>query len=755
MSIFSFLAPYLAQSYCGARAWLILLAVSLILANPVSAQSISSEKPSDIRIIVDISGSMKKNDPKNLRLPAVEMLSKLLPDGSKAGVWTFGEFVNMLVRHREVDTDWKLEASAKSPRISSVGQYTNIGGALENAAYDRNYSTTNKYQTHVILMTDGMVDIDRDPSVNEGERKRIINEILPSYQKAGFVIHTISLSDKADKKLMNKLALATGGQSAVAETADELMDVFLQIFNRAIPQEELPLEGNSFLTDSSIEEFTALIFREPNSQETTLLAPDKSAYTKDTVDDDISWYRTDKYDLITFKEPLEGEWQVLADLEPQSRITVVSDLRLSVKSIASNLMINNEVDFSLAFREDDKIVDRTEFLELLDINLTINTLDAAPGAAATWSVKLSDGLVPSNGVYKTSIKRFDKIGEYEVIVDVDGKTFQRRSVQRVKVLTPFKVETQTITEGDKTLFNIDVIPQSQNIDFVGVEVEAKIQLPTGDTQIKPFELTDNQVWTLSIQPEAEGTYEATIRITSKNSDGVSSDTILDTLTFVFPVQDNLFAEQSSVAQPIVTKTEPAVVDLQPATEPLADLSLDPVVAEKPTDSVLAQWMLYGVIGLINLIVIGVIFVLYRKFIKPKKELAIVDVNTAEKEQVIAPVMDKMTVDESDNNIDLAARDSIELDSSTSDTFDDMTPEALDEDLSDSLDDDTGLFEDIESELDELDLDPQLSAEAKSRLAEDMTDDDASGEFKTQLADKNADSSSDDYAPDQLDKDDAK
>jgi hypothetical protein len=224
---------------------------------------------------------------------------------------------------------------------------------------------------------------------------------------------------------------------------------------------------------------------------------------------------------------------------------------------------------------------------------------------------------------------------------------------------------------------------------------------------------------------------------------------------MFPVQDNLFTEQSSVTQPIVTKTEPAVVDLQPATEPLADLSLDPVVVEKPTDSVLAQWMLYGVIGLINLIVIGVIFVLYRKFIKPKKELAIVDVNTAEKEQVIAPVMDKMTVDESDNNIDLAARDSIELDSSTSDTFDDMTPEALDEDLSDSLDDDTGLFEDIESELDELDLDPQLSAEAKSRLAEDMTDDDASGEFKTQLADKNADSSSDDYAPDQLDKDDAK
>ena len=36
-----------------------------------------------MRILVDISGSMKQSDPQNLRIPAVNLLLELLPNGSK------------------------------------------------------------------------------------------------------------------------------------------------------------------------------------------------------------------------------------------------------------------------------------------------------------------------------------------------------------------------------------------------------------------------------------------------------------------------------------------------------------------------------------------------------------------------------------------------------------------------------------------------------------------------------------------------
>ncbi|MBV1888984.1 MAG: VWA domain-containing protein, partial [Proteobacteria bacterium] len=90
----------------------------------------------DVRIVVDISGSMKKNDPNNLRIPAVNMLLGLLPDNATAGVWTFGRYVNMLVPHKPVNDAWRAEARKKIPKINSVAQYTNIELALKKAGYD-------------------------------------------------------------------------------------------------------------------------------------------------------------------------------------------------------------------------------------------------------------------------------------------------------------------------------------------------------------------------------------------------------------------------------------------------------------------------------------------------------------------------------------------------------------------------------------------------------------------------------------------
>ena len=47
--------------------------------------------------MIDISGSMKQTDPQNLRKPAMDLIVRLLPDKSRAGVWTFGNTVNMLM----------------------------------------------------------------------------------------------------------------------------------------------------------------------------------------------------------------------------------------------------------------------------------------------------------------------------------------------------------------------------------------------------------------------------------------------------------------------------------------------------------------------------------------------------------------------------------------------------------------------------------------------------------------------------------
>jgi hypothetical protein len=52
-----------------------LLAGCLLLSAVCGANDISVPKPADVRVIIDISGSMKKTDPTNLRKPAVDLWS--------------------------------------------------------------------------------------------------------------------------------------------------------------------------------------------------------------------------------------------------------------------------------------------------------------------------------------------------------------------------------------------------------------------------------------------------------------------------------------------------------------------------------------------------------------------------------------------------------------------------------------------------------------------------------------------------------
>ena len=60
-----------------------LMAFLLALTGVVPTVMAEEQMP-DVRLLIDISGSMKQSDPENLRKPALEMMVELLPEGSRA-----------------------------------------------------------------------------------------------------------------------------------------------------------------------------------------------------------------------------------------------------------------------------------------------------------------------------------------------------------------------------------------------------------------------------------------------------------------------------------------------------------------------------------------------------------------------------------------------------------------------------------------------------------------------------------------------
>jgi len=567
--------------------------------------AVEKNKPADVRVLIDVSGSMKQNDPDNLRQPALELLVNLLPEGSKAGVWTFGRYINMLVPHRPVTGRWREEATSKAADVNSLGLFTNIGEALEKATYDLD-KPNDRYQTSLILLTDGMVDIDKAPEKNQREWRRIVDEVLPKLKQAGYTIHTIALSDNTDKVLLDKLALATDGMSEVAKNADELMKIFLRVFDQAVPAEQLPLTGNSFLVDSSIEEFTALIFRAQGSDPTVLVSPDETQYHFDKEQEDVSWYKTDVYDLITVKRPIEGEWQALADLDPDSRVTIVSNLKLLVKPLPTNMFLGETGELSMLLQDKGATVTSTDFLSLLDIDNQVT--HSASGEE--WQQNLSDDLAPLDGVYRSTLDMFNSEGRFELTLAVDGKTFQRQYRHQISVRKPFEANVEKLVLGGKEQYRITVKAHSQVVNMDDTQVVARVRDPKGRSSIKPLQITPNDSWELIIQPEHEGVHNVRLRISGTDSTGARFDIDPDPISFQYP--DNSPFEVSA-AEPVIEYSEP-VMEPEPVTPAVPEVEVEPELEaelEEVVEPEASRWPLYVGLGLGNVLIMGLAFFAYR------------------------------------------------------------------------------------------------------------------------------------------------
>jgi hypothetical protein len=137
----------------------------------------------DFRVVIDVSGSMKKTDPQNLRVPALKLINGLIPSGSRAGVWIFGKYVDMAVKWGEVNDSWRQRADLGADKIHSNALLTNIESALARARVGWDKPDPGRKRI-LLLLTDGKVDVSKDPAKNEKSRNQVLTASLQALKKA-------------------------------------------------------------------------------------------------------------------------------------------------------------------------------------------------------------------------------------------------------------------------------------------------------------------------------------------------------------------------------------------------------------------------------------------------------------------------------------------------------------------------------------------------------------------------------------------
>ncbi len=462
---------------------IVLFATGLWITVSVAADmgADQASQHSDVRVLIDISGSMKDNDPNNLRIPALRLITQLIPEGQEAGVWTFGQYVNMLVKHGEVDGAWKEQAYQAAGEINSKGLFTNIEAVLETSTWDWNKPDDSANRS-IIFLTDGVVDVSKAPGVNDEARDRILHQILPRVKAAGATIHTIALSDDADKAFLRQLSSTTAGWNEVAKDASQLERIFLKLFEKSVPVETLPLTDNRVLVDDSIRELTLLIFRKPGSQNAALQTPAGEKIDFRSEKENVRWRHEERYDLITIDAPMAGEWCVDAELDPDNRVMVVTDLKVRASRLPNVMMAEDVMSYYVELEEEGEVIRKPEFLDFVHISLA-----RSGGGEQQKRIPVKDDgedidRRARDGRFSAKVGGQLIPGDYEYELLVDGMTFKRSKRDTVKVVDkPVAVTVKEEQAGDPARYSLTLVPFAELIKPDSLLIDATVAKQGGAT----------------------------------------------------------------------------------------------------------------------------------------------------------------------------------------------------------------------------------------------------------------------------------
>lgn len=506
-----------------------------IMAICLLGTSLNIYASTQFRVIVDASGSMVISDPDRLTSESLRLIADLAPEEeSSLGVWLFGEEPRVLLPETPITEE--LKASLKN----------NLGGYItEDLQTDlesvlrlmldtpaANGVATDSEQ-HWILVTDGMVDISLDPSVNELSRQKILTPILDELIEKGIQLHTVSMTGYTDSELLKTLSVKTNASYTEVAVPEDLLSTFNRIFTSANKADELPFEGNTFFIDDSIEEFTLLVFHKLGKKPKVIAPKGDVLSLKD--DQKVTVANGLRYTLVTVEEPMLGTWQVEdVDLE-KSSIRIVTNLKVEASNIASVLFVNEPLFSSIGLYENGELIQDPILLEVLKAEQSL-----IRHRGEILEVLDNKELSQSSYQFKNKFESLILEGDYELRSFLDGQSFARKLSQYFTV-TP--AVSLSVKEEDYGLMSFSVKPSNLRLDLFRSQAFLEVDYIDATRVEEELPLIGAGFWQ-KLVPSKKVNFTAKVRLKGVTQTGVRFDYTTSPLKFNYnkPESSNLLTD---------------------------------------------------------------------------------------------------------------------------------------------------------------------------------------------------------------------
>ncbi|NOY63914.1 MAG: VWA domain-containing protein [Nitrospirae bacterium] len=415
--------------------------------------SVHSRAAPDTHIILlmDASGSMKKTDPRNLRLDAGELFVRLLDDSFALSILSFHSEVTMLA-HKKNPVKDRNRLIKKIRSIGSYGLHTDLYSALRSGIEE---ATEFNGKNIIILLSDGKMDTG-DTSRDAEKRRLIKEELLPLAKSRNIPVYTIAFSELSDKELLREIAIKTSAIPFMVKSASEIHRVFTRIFNEIKQPDSLPVRNREFLVDSSIKDINIVVTKQAPGREIVLEDPFGKRYTYLKHPAFMRWFSTTRFEMIGMEKPEPGRWKIHYSAREGNQVFILTDLKLKVNKIENIYYLGEQLYIETWLEEKGQRLDNIPILlRNIEFSAILNTDSRLKKEITLRDDGVAPDRIKEDGIY-TEVVKMDEEGDFLLRIVARGKTFERKIEKLFTVRKRQPPETGKDTRTGKTVSHKDI-----------------------------------------------------------------------------------------------------------------------------------------------------------------------------------------------------------------------------------------------------------------------------------------------------------
>jgi uncharacterized protein YegL len=458
--------------------------------------SVLAQENTEVVLLIDTSGSMKQNDPQNLRIPATNLLINLLKDRAKLTIFTFSTNATLLVPTKEASDGYVKQFHAKENQINSRGQFTNILAALKAA----NSSWKDSKSRLIVLLTDGKID--RGSIQQNNDDKQILNnQLIPELKKNHAKLYTIGIGSNIDEELLKSLASQTNGIYQFINSMSDAEKSLYNTFTSAIPAQGIPLEKadnneRQIPVDANVKQLSVIIEKKDQKTPIALYQPDGSV-----LESKLPSFN--KFIFIDVKHPAAGAWKIKGDQQQEERAIILTNLELITNKLSGEYFNRELITINAKLETEKNNNDLSQLLTNTAVTLNLKNekdnfstpipliknmqfekeflLDMSPGITKSLVTAKNDSFVrEEQSLFKILPTPFQQVIANNVFkVELTNPHIERDSVQ-IKLVNQERSTLVTLAPNNGSWqTSIETLCNSQELPTFSLQAEITAKSPSG------------------------------------------------------------------------------------------------------------------------------------------------------------------------------------------------------------------------------------------------------------------------------------